>query len=432
MFNTKKNDEENDEENAFISNNLHMMTKESLENIDKLENLGQYKSFTNLAMQTLFFILRRLVLEEEKKDDYSVKLGGRGFNGLGTETADFLQKKSSLFNKSNNKDIHNLKNICEVFDDYNIVEIIARNNHISSASSYSMINLQKLHSSINSIADGENNKLDIFTKTITRNLILSSMTLLSLLYKLIEERIFNTHDEYANDYLETRKAEIIELYKIQDISDLAKKLFFLDKKTGKLLNPSDGSRNVSFKVETFNTILNVVNNKNILFDAGYQPGVKFGNTFNDILIKENIFTPIEIIKKWFEFDSDVGFGSFHLEGFDGRSFLMSSLDSQKNNIVGYIYIEYNFLKESKYYSDIKLFLAGYVQGVLDGIFIKNNIFSEDAKSFNTNTYFEVKETSEDGKNSKYEVSIKNLKYEDSTYIILRNEDLIKGNENEKN
>lgn len=165
---------------------------------------------------------------------------------------------------------------------------------------------------------------------------------------------------------------------------------------GMLINESDGSRNIAFKVDTFVNILTTIflgiseninlkpldeKKKNlnkiakeIIFTAGYNSGTAFGWTMDEIIQKsDKVLTTDQKIKKWCDFDSDVGFGLLSLypenisadeieevfteKGFEFRSY---KIDLKLSD---------NFIVHKRDSNDVNLctFIAGYIKGVLEKI-----------------------------------------------------------------
>jgi hypothetical protein len=104
------------------------------------------------------------------------------------------------------------------------------------------------------------------------------------------------------------------------------KRFILKSQQGLLINPSDGSRNVSFKQQTFQLLLDGLKQKlsasnfnEALASAGYGCGLRFGealgNSWGGVerLRAANYRTIQADIQAWSEFDSDVGLGRFQLD-----------------------------------------------------------------------------------------------------------------------
>ncbi|HWB06264.1 MAG TPA: P-loop NTPase [Verrucomicrobiales bacterium] len=161
--------------------------------------------------------------------------------------------------------------------------------------------------------------------------------------------------------------------------------FTLNVDTGALYN-KDGARNVSFKVETFQLLLQGLREQLIqnltldqfttcLAEAGYGCGGKFGLALDTMWREEesqfdrerpSASSQIERkINDWCKFDSDVGFGAFALE----------TLSLHKNLFVdAVILLKDSFLTPAGDLEAIKIeddrfcqLMTGYVNGVLDQI-----------------------------------------------------------------
>lgn len=144
----------------------------------------------------------------------------------------------------------------------------------------------------------------------------------------------------------------------------------LIRERGIIVNQSDESRNVSYKVDTINRMLTVVYNKTkemadekaaeeMLFDMGYDSGSAFGRVMNDRweMEKENV-TYEEKFQRWCDFDSEVGWGRFKTT---------LSVDEEEGVINGSLEIKENFLCHNRKKNDVKLcsFMKGYCEGVLE-------------------------------------------------------------------
>ena len=142
----------------------------------------------------------------------------------------------------------------------------------------------------------------------------------------------------------------------------------LNEERGIIINEADGTRNISFKVDTINSMLEsmykfVLQNSNeheagkALFSIGYSGGNRFGKTMNGKWELLNL-TYDEKITKWCEFDSVVGWGKYinnlHING-------------EECIIEGKLSVQENFLYCNRKKNDIKLcdFFRGYCTGVLE-------------------------------------------------------------------
>ena len=159
-----------------------------------------------------------------------------------------------------------------------------------------------------------------------------------------------------------------------------------------LINESDRSRNISFKVETMVNIFSIIYHgicewcepnkksqendihqlaRNILFESGYHSGAKFGWTMHEIFQKVKVkrLSLEEKIKRWCEFDSDVGFGMLSLvnEKIEGSDEEINKTKFKKYNID--ITLSHNFLTYRRETWEINLcsFMCGYIQVVLEKI-----------------------------------------------------------------
>lgn len=157
------------------------------------------------------------------------------------------------------------------------------------------------------------------------------------------------------------------------------KFFRLGK--GVLVNMSDNERNVSFKVQTFCSILDDIHREIIddektsgssdanvnpirsskLKDAGLISGRRFAESVIKLWSEQN-HDPHDLkglLKYWCDFDSDVGFGS-----------LTGDLEQRGVHLSGTVVVENNFLAEDRTDRDPDLckLLAGYIEGVLENLF----------------------------------------------------------------
>jgi len=148
------------------------------------------------------------------------------------------------------------------------------------------------------------------------------------------------------------------------------KTFRYIKERGIIVNPEDGSRNVSYKVETLNNMLATIADKVavhsdkdaalvILHESGYMGGKQFGQTMNEQWeLEDSQMTLGQKVSKWCEFDSEVGWGKFTND---------MSIDEDEGNLDGQIVIHENFLchKRKKNDSFICEYMQGYVEGVIE-------------------------------------------------------------------
>lgn len=139
---------------------------------------------------------------------------------------------------------------------------------------------------------------------------------------------------------------------------------------GTLINPADQSRNIAFKVETINRILETLGKElerntdqatahQAFFAAGYGAGRQFGER---ILEKWELDHPtdsiIDRINRWCDFDSDVGWGRLTND---------LRVDESQGQISGSIMLLDNFQtykRGERECPDCSL-MFGYIKGVLE-------------------------------------------------------------------
>jgi predicted hydrocarbon binding protein len=141
---------------------------------------------------------------------------------------------------------------------------------------------------------------------------------------------------------------------------------------GTLINPSDESRNISFKVETINLLLNSVakafterhgvEEARAVFErAGYEAALIFGERIHEKWgLEHPEDTLAERIDRWCTFDSDVGWGRLVSE---------LKVDEDTDEISGVVRLLDNFqtYKRSEgEYPDCFL-MHGYIRGVLESL-----------------------------------------------------------------
>jgi len=185
--------------------------------------------------------------------------------------------------------------------------------------------------------------------------------------RLEAELVFN----YLRSFLSlTGLAEIEDAAVAKEEPQGDVKTFRYIKERGIIVNPEDGSRNVSYKVETLNNMLATITDKvavhsdqetalNILHDSGYGGGAQFGQTMNEQWELEDAQMSLEDkVSKWCEFDSEVGWGKFSNE---------MTIDEDEGELSGKIVIHENFLsyKRKKNDSFICEYMKGYVEGVIE-------------------------------------------------------------------
>lgn len=214
---------------------------------------------------------------------------------------------------------------------------------------------------------------------ITEYFLLANFThMTEEIHRIRESYTKLTEVQSKLSYLETEEKEI------------SLREFEWYKQRGMLINKSDGSRNIAFKVETFVNILSTMYKgiteqmvpkdsssekkideiaRGIVFESGYQGGSKFGWTMHEIYQREKRQLDLkQKIEKWCAFDSDVGFGMLNLDG---------DIETKRRNGRGHVFDELAFkIRLSDNFIVFKLetwqvnlcsFMCGYIQGVLEKI-----------------------------------------------------------------
>ena len=139
---------------------------------------------------------------------------------------------------------------------------------------------------------------------------------------------------------------------------------------GTLINPSDESRNIAFKVETVNLLLgslaqsflerhSVAETQRIFEEAGYAAALRFGERIHEKWgLRDPQDTIEQRIERWCMFDSDVGWGR-----------LLSELrfHDDTDSISGVIRLLDNFqtYKRSEGEFPDCFLMHGYIRGVLE-------------------------------------------------------------------
>ncbi|MCD7948519.1 MAG: hypothetical protein LUG13_09615 [Oscillospiraceae bacterium] len=144
----------------------------------------------------------------------------------------------------------------------------------------------------------------------------------------------------------------------------------LIKERGVIINIADGTRNISFKVDTINQLfdtflveMNRSGNKELaqsmLWAMGFAGGKKFGSAINSQWDFENKGMDYGMkIDKWCEFDSQVGWGHVSND---------IQIDTDSGEIKGHLYLRENFLCFNRKKKQEKLcnYMMGYCAGVLE-------------------------------------------------------------------
>lgn len=175
--------------------------------------------------------------------------------------------------------------------------------------------------------------------------------------------------------VEGRILKLRKSLKLPKAIDHHYKAFRLNLDKGVLINMADDQRNVSFKVNTFCSILDDFHNQ-MLADlkpthqqrsikkveaefrrAGYVSGQRFGKGLAELWEKQGTKDDLSgLLQFWCQFDSDVGFG------------VLSSKLMRRQPTQGWVRIKGNFLAADRQKTDhpanLCMLLAGYIAGVL--------------------------------------------------------------------
>lgn len=137
---------------------------------------------------------------------------------------------------------------------------------------------------------------------------------------------------------------------------------------GIMVNPKDHQRNVSFRTDTFVSMMGGIYEKveslagseeaeNIFFESGYVSGKNFAERINNQWDTGYSFEDIKMkINKWCEFDSAVGWGHFSSNLF---------IDEENDCLNGKICINEPFIVDHKKKRKICSFIRGYSSGVVE-------------------------------------------------------------------
>ena len=188
------------------------------------------------------------------------------------------------------------------------------------------------------------------------------------------------------------EAKTLEFRRGLDLPNKVEKeerVFVIERQTGSMVNPSDESRNVAFKVTTFNFLLDELRNGllnsltklsgvrhkeiNKAFDdalrhAGSECGKQFGEDLMSVWGADGMIqmTETEMVKQWALFDSDVGFGRL--------TFVEETAD-RGMDLAGSIHVHETFLTNINESKSILAphphgrcaFMCGYIEGVLGAV-----------------------------------------------------------------
>lgn len=202
-------------------------------------------------------------------------------------------------------------------------------------------------------------------------------------------KLFSTILDPA-DFAEDGLAHAIGLR--EDLEEIDR-IFTWESERGAIINPSDDSRNVSFKVETFQVLLQGLEHglamidhgpgsvesldsideksperiREVLFTAGRRCGEKFGDALAAGWHKSRDLGIEAKIRKWCEFDSDVGFGRFQMEPqsieIKGQKLLRCDIYLRESFLTPAVDTLFNEAGDHRFCG----LMTGYIQGVLSRI-----------------------------------------------------------------
>lgn len=138
---------------------------------------------------------------------------------------------------------------------------------------------------------------------------------------------------------------------------------------GIMINPEDKQRNVSFRTDTFIDMMGGIfdeirklsdeeHAKRAFYESGYSSGYSFAKKLNSnwdlSATGKSIFE--EKLRKWCEFDSDVGWGKFDIK---------TKFDRETGNFSGSLTINECFIVDTENKRHICEYVKGYCDGVIE-------------------------------------------------------------------
>ena len=142
-----------------------------------------------------------------------------------------------------------------------------------------------------------------------------------------------------------------------------------------MINPEDRQRNVSFRTDTFISMLggifdNVVSlagidkAKSIFHETGYTSGRNFAQRLNSSweFGEGGTASIASKLRKWCEFDSNVGWGKFDVN---------VNVDEETGDFDGTLTINECFIVDRKERKEICEFIRGYCEGVIETLLCVN-------------------------------------------------------------
>ena len=198
-----------------------------------------------------------------------------------------------------------------------------------------------------------------------------------LIANILTEKSF----KYRDEWVEERRRHIEEIQSILGILEEPvpqQAALLINYVTGELVNEGDFSRNISFKVDTFDSLLSYMRKyledslpylkEERIYEAfiqtlersGNESGLRFGQTLrNYVWLNYDQYSDVEKVNKWCEFDSRVGWGRFVPFDISGKELPISF----EIRVINNPFAE-NRTEED---TDLCPFLSGYIHGVLTRI-----------------------------------------------------------------
>ena len=182
------------------------------------------------------------------------------------------------------------------------------------------------------------------------------------LVRVIEGKLQKIRESEKNKEREKKKEDHDSIEEDQVIFDY-------DSELGIMYNPKDGMRNVSFRQDTFLTMMRTIyqeigpeKGSEVFFKCGYDCGRNFGMLLNNQWKKERIQLH-DKITRWCEFDSQVGWGKF-ISNID--------LDEDNGTLSGNLCIRDCFFVDIDGHNEVCAYIKGYCTGVMNKL-LSNDI-----------------------------------------------------------
>lgn len=194
--------------------------------------------------------------------------------------------------------------------------------------------------------------------------------------KMSDEDIIKAFGELIQAKDESGKEEFMNIIaKLENYTNCNEKLlikmFVLNMKSGIMRN-TDDAPNISFRVETINNIFDSIIESfeergingqeagEIFYRAGYKCGKSFGQVFiDDYRSNCDEIEESEVIQKWCDFDSSVGWGRLEYSIGENTISITNNFETQRKK-------DRNFPRDCE-------FFKGYITGVLSEILQEDSV-----------------------------------------------------------